>query len=674
MASNVVLSFDNPLVVDKTLIITFDIGGGDFLLCTETFKTNRIASNQTSIDADSALQAVEYRESWNLDWKNEGGINNLPASKSGIEVTIVINNDAWQVSTVTGTAVSGAYVSYVINNDPVETEKTAVVSGWTLHASPCASIYADIDVTGGNDSYDVYIDGVLTQSAQATPLQVLCTRGLRQHINIQDTLGAVIDFFTLIPSAKILESQITFSVEVYTSGTTITVNPIVAAIEVFPLEYKLEGGSYSSSNVFAGLAAGTFTVYVKDVFGCETTKDIVIDGVSEVVETVFSLSDVNPIRYHDVETGKPNHRNTLSCNENRQIKYPFFHRYLDADSPVTQFKTNAAYINCYTIDADLTQIPITPIKMTENLGIEAKTTSTYFDLGSGRSAIYFGVVDVLNVVTDAVEDTVDFGFSLPEWANTIGKVVDIEGIGEVLIDNIGYSDFYDSFIIEFTIAYSGSPVTKKLYSQYNLQPYEVYEYATIMSAQPDLFQIVLEVGTDSGNIEFCKMSEKIKKVLDHDKLFEIDYWDVVNKGGMVYQTGVQHKIRLEGITDYVGEQQTEGYDGDTDYFITNNVVYDSHKYTFFRLPGEICAKLRLIVTHDILIINGINWKLSQTPEIKGNINSNFKTFTVTLKRSGDLILTDEQELISGDPVSDSIAAAIEASKGKSLILWTKING
>jgi hypothetical protein len=674
MASNVVLTFDNILVVDKTLIITFDIGGGNSLVCTETFKDDRIASYQTTIGPTTSIQASEYIIAWNYDWRDEGDSGNLLAFKNANSVTITLGNDAWQVTSVTGTAVSGADVSYVINNDPVEDEKTVDISGWTLHASPCISIYADIDVTGGNDIYDVYLDGVLVQSAQTTPLQVLTTRGLPQLLKIIDTLGAVIDEQIIRPPSKILESQIELTTQVLSGGTTVTVAPLTVHTALLPLEYKLEGGVYSASNVFAGLAAGTFTVYVKDVFGCETTKEFVLDGVSEVVNTVFSMSDINPIRYAKVETGKKNHKNTLSCHEVRQLKYPFFHRYLDADTPVTQFKTNAAYINAYTIDPDLNQIGLTPIKMTENTGLEAKSTSTYFDLGSGRSAIYFGVVDILNVLTDAVDDTIDFGFTLPEWADTIGDIVNIEGIGDVAIDNIGYSDFYDAFILEFALAYSGVAVTKKVYAQYNIQPYEVYEFATIMSAQPDLFNVVLEVGTDSGNIEYCVISEKIKKVVDYDNLYDIDYYDSANKGGMVYQTGVQHKIRLEGISDYVGEQETEGYDGDTDYFITNNVVYDSQNFTFFRLTGEMCAKLRLIVTHETLIINGLSYRLSESPEITTNKNNNLKTFSVNLKRSGDLFLTDEQEIIVGTAESDSIAAALEASKGKSLLLWTKLNG
>ncbi|RYE11269.1 MAG: hypothetical protein EOP51_32940, partial [Sphingobacteriales bacterium] len=40
--------------------------------------------------------------------------------------------------------------------------------------------------------------------------------------------------------------------------------------------YKLGNGSYQTSNVFTGLAAGTYTVYIKDIIGCETSSTITL--------------------------------------------------------------------------------------------------------------------------------------------------------------------------------------------------------------------------------------------------------------------------------------------------------------------------------------------------------------------------------------------------------------
>lgn len=85
-------------------------------------------------------------------------------------------------------------------------------------------------------------------------------------------------------------------------------------------------------------------------------------------------------------------------------------------------------------------------------------------------------------------------------------------------------------------------------------------------------------------------------------------------------------------------------------------------------------KLRLIFPHKILNVNGISHKISETPEIKTDINNNNKTFSITLKHGGNEFLTAEQEELTGTSEADSTAGAIEASKGKALVLWTKDNG
>ena len=265
----------------------------------------------------------------------------------------------------------------------------------------------------------------------------------------------------------------------------------------------------------------------------------------------------------------------------------------------------------------------------------------------------------------------NFGFTLPEWANTEEKYVTIESIGEVQISSIGYSDTYESFILEFDIAYSGSPVERKISALYDLNPYEVYEFSTDMSTTPDSFNLVIECGVDANNINFSYISETIKIVEDENFLLRLDYWSDENKGGMVYQTGIKNKIRLKGKMKYVGDQKTEGYDGDKEYFITDNVVYNSYELTIPRLTSAMAHKMRLISGHSELYINGIKSKLAEEPEVSGDENNNFKTFKAVFKQSGNEFLTDAQQQIINTPENNALTAAILAAQGKSFLLWTK---
>ena len=278
---------------------------------------------------------------------------------------------------------------------------------------------------------------------------------------------------------------------------------------------------------------------------------------------------------------------------------------------------------------------------------------------------------MLDYDTNAFIQEVNFGFTLPEWANTEEKYVTIEGIGEVKISSIGYSDTYESFILEFDIAYSGIPVERKISALYNLNPYEVYEFTTDMSTTPDSFNLVIECGVDANNIKFSYISETIKIVEDENFLLRFDYWSDENKGGMVYQTEIKNKIRLKGRMKYVGDQKTEGYDGDKEYFITDNVVYNSYELTIDRLSSAMAHKMRLISGHSELYINGIKSKLAEEPEVSGDENNNFKTFKAVFKQSGNEFLTDAQEQITNTPENNALTAAILAAQGKSFLLWTK---
>lgn len=677
MNSTITLTFVNIPTLDEYISIGVNLGVPVYNR--ETFKTLRIYSGQTTIGGSTTTQAQNYTTAWNLDFRNAGGTDNLVATWNlDNTVTITLLDKAWQFIAPIGDSVTGGDITYVINNVPVESPKVATFVDFTTYGSDvCNFVYANYTVTGGNGSYNVWVNGVQQLTAQASPIAVLIPRDVTSTISFYDTVGTLIKTVYKAPPTKILASGITATITNLSSGTSINIT-VEGSIYNAPLEYSLtnDGLDWQVSNVFSGLAPGNYTVYVKDVFGCVTASNtIVIDGVTEVAETVMTISEINALRFALLETGvKKNHKNTLSCQELKQIKFKFLHRYVSGDFVTTQFKTNAQYINVFTLDVNGNSNVQTVLKQTENIGLEAKTTSTYFDLGGGRSAVYFGVVDVLNVITDVVEDTIDFGFTLPEWADSVGKIVNLEGVGDIAIAGVEYSDFYDSFIITFDTAYSGSPVERKLYSQYNLQPYEVYETVLDISAEPESFNLIIEVGSDSGNIDFTYASETIKRVTDSDRYFEIEYWHDENVGEMVYQTGITHLIRLEGMQDYVGFQEIEGYDGDEEHYNTRDVVFDSQKFWFFRLSSEMAHKLRLITGHRFLKINGLFYKISEVPEIKTSPTSNLKTFSVILKRSGEQFLTDAQEIISLSETNDSIAGAIEASQGRANILWTKTSG
>ena len=558
----------------------------------------------------------------------------------------------------------------MVANDSVVVENSVEINQYSTNsANVCGKVDVQLVVAGGNDSYNVYLDGVEVISAQSSPITVPIDRGNSTQLIVNDTNNNTIGSVLTANTRKLIPNDITAILANYSTGTTITVSATFISTQISDYDYSLDNSSFQESNVFTGQSPGTYTIYVKDGFGCVVSKDFVVDGTTTTTETVFTISNINSLRFARIQTGKKNQLNTLSYNELRLTKYPYYQQYLQDEVVTTQFKTNAQYINCFYIDKDDSVTSLTEIKKTSNIGLTEKSTSTYFNLGNGKSGIYFGVVNLLDYITDAFVETVNYGFALPQWAGVEGGLVTIDGIGQVAINRISYSETYNSFILEFDIAYTGSPITNKIISaEYNIQPYEIYEFDTTITKD---LSVVIEVGSTSSNIDFQYVSECVKKVTDSEFLFDITYWDDQNKGNMNYQTGIKNKLRLNGYQDDIGEQETEGYNGDKEFYVTDNVIYDVQKFTFKQLSTQMADKLRLVVAHKNLLINGLLYKLSEAPEVTGDGNFNLKTFSVLLKQSGEQFLTTEQENITNTTDKAELAMALASAKNKGILSWTK---
>tara|TARA_R110000823_G_scaffold42201_2_gene110673 strand:- start:698 stop:2728 length:2031 start_codon:yes stop_codon:yes gene_type:complete len=674
MASTLVINFGvSTNVLENTdLNVKINIGGSQILQRIETFRPSRTANGIVKYPNpyDVSTVAENYSNAWNIDYQYYSGESVLPSTYFGNGVTITLLNDNWQFDSVTGTSIDNGSVTFTVNNDAPVIEKKVTINDYIKSVyNKCEKCFVQLLCTGGNGFYNVYVNNVLQITNQASPINVMIDRAVSNYVKVTDTSGVVIRATTTFANRKIETNDISTTVSNLSTGSTVNVKVEFISPYVSPYEYSIDGTNYQDSNIFTGQSAGSYTIYVKDNFDCVSSKQIVIDGTTTSTETVFTISNINSFRFAKIETGKKNQLNTLSYNELRLNKYPYYQQYIENEIVTTQFKTNAQYINCFYIDKDDTVTTLSEIKKTNNIGLRQKSTSTYFNLGNGRSGVYFGVVNLLDYNTESFIETVNYGFALPQWASTKGSLVTIDGIGQLPVDDIVYSDEYSSFVLAFNLSYLGNPITNKIISaEYNLQPYEIYEFDTTVTKD---LSLVIEVGSDSNNIDFQHVSECVKKVNDSEFLFDITYWDDQNKGDMNYQTGIKNKLRLNGYQDDIGEQETEGYNGDQEFYVTDNVVYDVQRFTFKQLSTQMANKLRLAVAHKNILINGLFYKLAESPEVTGDGNYNLKIFSVLLKQSGEQFLTTEQENITNTSENSELLIALAAAKGKGVLSWTK---
>ncbi len=89
----------------------------------------------------------------------------------------------------------------------------------------------------------------------------------------------------------------------YTCSTTGTIEIQNATGGITPYEYSLDGGSFSSSNIFTGLNPGTYNnITIRDANGCTfVTNPITVDPANEITALNFSATPIScPLLTSDV--------------------------------------------------------------------------------------------------------------------------------------------------------------------------------------------------------------------------------------------------------------------------------------------------------------------------------------------------------------------------------------
>lgn len=678
MAGTLVLfPVDQPPVGYRIFIVTKYLDGQgvyQFVNMPIIFVAQRLRPGQCTIGATIAATTANFITAFNLDYRNYGGTNNFTAS-NGLNGAIDIQmfNENWLFDSVTDPL--GIYGTNV-ENTTVEIKKGATFQGYDYPNSNCGTVRAIYEAAGGVPPYNTYVDNVPISSNVLNPLSLDLIRAGVYSIRITDSEGTLIHAEALKTPEKIKASNLNISISYTDNGGSVAVNTEYVSEYLLPLNFSLDGVNYSETNVFTGQPEGDYTVYVKDAFGCIATKNFTVDGVSEITETFFELSDINPIRYAIVENGKKNRYNTLSHEQKKALPYPFVQNFTVANKPITQIKTNARYLNIFALDCDGSKTPLTPIKRTNHLGQELKTTATQFSTEEGKAALYFGPVDILDPLTDAVLESKNYGYQIPNAFDMIGRFITVDGLGTIPVKGIVYDEGYEAFVIQTDVNYTAAIADTTVQAIYNVQNYEVYEFVADISVLPESFNVVIEAGYSAQEIDYTFISEKIERVADSDDLDEIIYWNTTNHGGMNYATGVVHTLRLHTVLSRLSDEQTvKGYNGDIERYNTNHEIFDGEEFIFGYLSEEMVRKVRLILTHDRLFINGILYRLGDAPELNSRYSTNTCELTAVLRKGGDITEDLETEIIepvTGEGVDQAtyeLNNAIAAAKGKALILW-----
>lgn len=422
-----------------------------------------------------------------------------------------------------------------------------------------------------------------------------------------------------------------------------------------PLQFSLDGSNWQSSPQFSGLLGGNYTAYMIDSYGCVSTKDFTVEGLSTPrPDPYFKIEKANPLRF--VNSATQTYRtveNTLFADQ-----YPpnIEHRYWRqpwniGDVIRTQIKTSyrnlsVNVINDCTGEVTQTIVPEKKSNFLEQTDTRDGIISWY---SPTESIIYFPQGNIYNPTTGDVTDTYfNTTGQLPSFAQ-IGMVVQTEGNdqdGIFTVKDIVYSEDkgYWALLVDWTIQWSGGFINAndlnfsvKVTSLYNLENFDVYEFN--FTENEGQYHVEIEATDESSNYPDLLYKSEPVWFDNHNNVVHLRYSSDDNQSGIFYDTGIVFELNVPGrFFQYSAGGEDESFTDDYGKRIIQKAVYLTQlKLETSLIPKWMAERIMIASLHENLFINGEEVTSVERPEIESKAGQNNPFYTV----SGDYQLTEE---------------------------------
>lgn len=457
-------------------------------------------------------------------------------------------------------------------------------------------------------------------------------RNISFLLKIQDALGNEIEVPVTTPA---LLNQANFVINQNYTPSGGTVEIIKSNSFGLNIEYSLDNITFQSEALFSGLAIGTYTLYVKDQFGCSFNFDFSVNEF-EINNPEFYYSKSNSLRLAervDFSLVPKNDENTLSCESLSNLNYQELQRFVNTDSVTVQFKSNYATNTASIIKEDQTVVNLPIIKNTDNIGNKNKRDAIIYPYSSTKSGVYFIGGNTYNFDTNSVNGTYLLNGLTPIWA-IIGKFVVIDSIW-YQIENVIYVENKNADVLIISKGTIGVDQSIIIGSIYNTQNYEVYETTINMfDFANQYFRFKLEV-SDPNFVNRSFLSELINTAVTQENTVEIQYFNIDNND-VVYQTGIQHFLRIP-FTKIGGyfSGDSESNKTDSSVVLLNANLYEGNEFIFEPITKELYRKLVISLNHKFVFINNEGFVVDGEPEVDGPLDdSNLYVVTSKMLKTG----------------------------------------
>lgn len=666
--SKITLEFTAVPEVDDV----FNIGETSLALAlNETFKESRIGSGQVTLPifepddgfhADRYLGFVNsfYRTAFNLDYNSTGLFtvtSTNGATNSGIGTVVIQANFSGAVFTGTG----NSFVDVTIENEVTFPDFSIDEITFTPKIGDELSL-CTINIATNHLATKIIQPFVRNPNTE-NPIIFVPYRNMTFNVELEDANGLrVLQSVTTPPYLNI--ENFTFDVVSSPEGGTVNISNVNS--EGLNLQYSSNYVTYQDSPVFSGLEVGYYNFSIKDHLGGIVYKGLQINEFG-IYTPYFYISKSNSFRFANRITwgDSANYKtdeNTLSNEVDCEIPYTEIQQFQSADVITTQFKSNYETNVATIVKADLTEVDVPVVKKSNNIGIKDKRDAFKFNLGSGKTGLYFVSGNVYDYVTGLANGTHFLNGTLPEWA-VVGNYFKI-GSSWFLIEEIVYDESKNADVVVFLNTYTGADVAVIAASIFNRFNYEVYEFTIDMVNYINQYFQVRINNTDDNFTEIIHLSEQIWCKVKHENVLEIKYSNSTNTD-IFYGTGIENLIRLP-YTYFKGraEEESEIHKTDTNSILLSADVYEVDEIVFEPVTKEIWRKMVLALSHENVTINGVGYVKNGNFNSEGPLErSNLYVLTATMIKTGSVYSSQSSGGSDFDGTSVEVPGLIETDSG-----------
>lgn len=666
MAKIFKITFNEDLVIGSTL--TFDIRNNNLTpsivislvhqwvaLRSNAFK---VTTGTPNIDSPGEATAIFYMQALQLDYG--GTFSNISRVGNEVFLTVDYNYIDFEggLAMMNPSTVANVDFEIVTNITTIEINSVSFSQALT---TPCQNVAIEVDT---NILATKIISPLSVNPNTDKPFTFEWLRGQSISIVIEDANG---NQYTQQVDTPSLLSPNDFSLQLNVSpgGTTAIVENSVAVGLDF--EYSLDNTTWQTSNVFSGLTAGSYTLYVRDQLGCSTSKTFVVDEYG-IQTPYFYISKANSIRFAnridfgDAENYKTD-ENTLSCEVDVELPWHEVQLFQTADVITTQFKSNYETNTAKVIRANGVEVNVPVVKKSNYIGNKDSRDARKYDLGSGKTGIYFTTGNIYDYNTGfPTGETHYLNGGLPIWAKSGGYVkVDTEWF---LIEDVLFDESKNAEIMVISSSYSGADVSVIAATIYNIFDYEIYEFIIDMVDYIDEVIRVSIIAEDDNFTTITLLSEDINVQVSHEFTKLIEYWNEDNND-VFYATGIKHKIRLpyhkrSGDVD----ESSDVHKTDTNAILLSSELYEVDEFKFDPVTKEIWRKLMIALSCKNVLIDGVGYVKNNSFDTEGPLeDTNLYVLTAKMIKTGNVFTSEISGSVDFDSTNIQVPGLIDIGSG-----------